>query len=135
MAGLCRIMIGATLLVHLAVGCCLHHAHACDAQKQSCPSQGCDTPDQQRPDSPVGHADHSHHGSQDCEGNRCVWISPSPTAVRSLVKCISPVQVLFVALLDVQPLNVGSESQQRFWATSRLLLPVRLHLAYQVLLI
>jgi hypothetical protein len=131
MVPLCRIATAALLMLHLTVGCCGHHAHACDSQGQSSSAQESATSSGQCQDGRAGHADHAHHGPQDCQGARCSVVSFGRTVIDSLT---SPSQTPF-ALLLADPLSlVRGESEQHF-PTGRLLLPVRLHLANQVLLI
>lgn len=129
MAGLFRILNSATLVVHLMVGCCLHHALGCETQHYSSGTH-CDTTlDGQCPQC---RRDHSHHGTQDCQGGTCSFVSPRRTVGGSF---IPPHQASFVALPIDQSSHAGIGTRQRFQATGRLLLPVRLHLANQVLLI
>jgi hypothetical protein len=132
MAVLLRIAAAAIFVVHLTVGCCAHHGHACDGQGQSSPTQGPAAPDSQCPDGSRGHADHSHHGPQDCQGNPCSVVLSSPTVSDRIGQ---PSQA-FVApsVCDLSSL-LGISFEQRFFPTGRLSLPVRLHLANQVLLI
>jgi hypothetical protein len=124
---LCRILIAVTLVVHLTAGCCAHHAHACEGTLRS----------------PHGHttydgpclssdSDHLHHGTNDCEGERCSFVSPSRAVSDSLAFSF---QTFFTPLLDDQLSPVGFGCEEMPFASGRLLLPVRLHLANQVLLI
>ncbi len=129
MSGLLRILTAAVFTAHLTLGCCSHHAHGCEGKDRPSPAHGDATPDGQCPESG---SDHSHHGPQDCEGAKCSFVSPSRTVSSSFVP---PVQASFVALLDDQPSQAGIGSEQHVLAAGRLLLPVRLHLANQVLLI
>jgi hypothetical protein len=129
MARLCRILIAATLVVHLMVGCCSHHAHASD--DRDCPRP----PHRDRaPDGPcLGHApDHAHHGPQDCQGEKCSFVSPHRVMSESLVQ---PFQAFFVALSDDHLPLAGFGPGRPSLASGRLLLPVRLHPANQVLLL
>lgn len=153
MAGLCRILIAATLVVHLTVGCCAHHAHACEGKDRPSTAHSDATPDGQRPgrsedhshhgtkdckaETPDGQcpgqsADHSHHGAEDCQGEECSFVPPNRAVSDSFVL---PLQALFVALLDDQIPLVGIGREQHTLSSGRLILPVRLHLANQVLLI
>jgi hypothetical protein len=129
MAGLCRILVAATLVVHLTVGCCWHHAHGCEGKDRPTPPHSDATHDGQCSKSSI---DHSQHGPQGCEGAKCSFVSSSRTVSDSFVQ---PVQASFVALLDDQPSLVGIGSEQYSPTSGRLLPPVRLHLANQVLLI
>lgn len=127
MAGLCRVLIAGTLVVHVTVGCCWHHAHACERNLSLAYRDA--THDGQ---SPENSGDHSQHGVNDCQGARCSFVFSS-RAVSDLL--VQPLQVSFAALLYDQPSLVGFCSEQPCLASGRLLLPVRLHLANQVLLI
>ena len=131
MAGLCRVLIAATLVVHLTVGCCSHHAHGCDGM--DCPSvahsDAAHDHDGQYPDNG---GDRSPHGAQDCQGVKCSFVFPSRTATDSVVR---PFQTSFAVLLNDQTSLVGCGIEQYSQISGRLMLPVRLHLANQVLLI
>jgi len=129
MAGQFRILTAALLVAHFTVGCCAHHAHACDGMDRPLPAQGAATPDGQCPGSGV---DHAHHGPHDCQGGKCSVVSPNRTVRDGFVP---PFQTFSAPLLDDLPALVGNAAEQRFFPTGRLLLPVRLHLANQVLLI
>ena len=126
MDALSRILSIVTLVVHLMVGCCCsHHAHGCESKLCSSPVHSDVASDEQGPQCGC---DHSHHGTQGCQGLKCSWVSPRRTVSASLIPSF---QASFVALPDGQLTRVTIGSQ----ATSRLLLPVRLHLANQILLI
>jgi hypothetical protein len=129
MAGLCRILIAATLVVHLMVGCCAHHAHGCEGEDRLSPAHHDATHDGQCTESG---GDRSQHGAPGCQEVKCSYVSPSRPASDCFVQ---PSQASFAALLNDLPSLVGIGSGLRFRATGRLLLPVRLHLANQVLLI
>ena len=85
--------------------------------------------------SPMAHdggAIHSHHGPHDCQGGTLFLRGVEQAeqqCVRSAVPSVRP------ALLDDQYSLIGAGSEQHLFAAGRLLLPVRLHLANQVLLI
>jgi hypothetical protein len=129
MAKLCRIATAAMLAVHITVGCCAHHAHGCEGKDCSSSAHGDATHDGQCPGRGAGN---SHHGSHDCHGEKCSFVSPSRTVSDSLVL---PFQAFFAPSLDNQLPPVGMGRGRDFLASGRLLLPVRLHLANQVLLI
>jgi len=134
MSRLFRILTAVVFAVHLMVGCCWHHAHACDSQDHSPPAQGAVTTDGQcheSPDSGAG-ADHPNHGPQDCQGSHCSFVSSNNPNSYSLVQ---PSQAFVTVLLTGQPSLVGTGSEQHCFATGRLLLSVRLYLVNQVLLI
>ena len=130
MGALPRILSIATLVVHLMVGCCCcsHHAHDRESNLSSAPVHSDAGPNEQ---CPRCGCDNSHHGTQGCHGLKCSLASPRRTVSGSL---IPPFQASFVALPDGQPTRVAIGSQRHSQATGRLLLPVRLHLANQVLL-
>ena len=129
MAGPSRILSMATLIAQLMLGCCLPHAHGCETEL--CFSAvHCDT---------TLHGqclhcrcDQSHHGTQDCRGGKCSFVSPRRTIGGSLVPSF---QASFAALLDDRLSRGATGLQQQLGGTGRLMLPVRLHLANQVLLI
>jgi hypothetical protein len=133
MASLCRIVVAATLVVHLIVGCCAHHAHACDTRDCLSPADRAATQDGQCHESG---GDHSHHGPRDCQGDKCSFLarSVSPNRAVSESRTLS-FQTCFAALPDDRLPRVGFGPEQLSLASGRLLLPVPLHLANHVLLI
>ena len=126
MSRLVRILTAVVLAVHLMVGCCWHHAHACESMGDVQPAHG------QCPDSPDSGADHSHHGPHNCQGNPCSFVLSSSTISNSFAQA-SPTG--FILLLNDQHPLVGIDSEQHFFSTGWIPLPVRLHLAHQVMLI
>ena len=126
---LCRILIAAVLSVHMMVGCCWHHAHGCEDKLCSSSSHGHATPDDQCPDNG---SDSSHHGQKDCQGEKCTFVSQARTVSVSFVPFC---HTFFAALSDDRPLAAGVGPEQVSFASGRSLLPVRLHLANQVMLI
>lgn len=125
MSRLIRILTAVVFTVHLLVGCCAHHAHACECQEGMQPAHG------QCPDSHEGKTDHSQHGPQDCQGSQCSFvasISPSSDAF------VQPSQAFVTALFTDQTSLVDAGSEQHCFPTGRLL-SVRLYLVNQVLLI
>jgi hypothetical protein len=132
MSGLFRILTAVVFTVHLIVGCCSHHAHGCDSQGRLPLAQGAATTGQYYSDGSSSGVDHANHGPQDCQGAKCSIVSPSRTAVDSLVL---PFQASVAPLFDNLASLVSVVSEQHFFSAARLLLPVRLHLANQVLLI
>lgn len=126
-----RILTAVLFTTHLMVGCCGHHAHACEDQGQNhstpvhataCPGANSE-----------GHSGHSHPGAGDCKGEQCSFVlAASHADGQANVQYLqSPAMLL---------LNDGSSlldgySEQSLFLNGRLLLPVRLHLANQVLLI
>ncbi len=126
MAALCRILTAATLVVHMMVGCCAHHAHACKGDLS--PAHGDAAHDGQSP----GDSHPSHHGANDCQGAKCSMVCSGQPDGDSLVQ---PFQAFRAVLLDDRPSPAGSGRQRYDQASGRLLLPVRPHLANRVLLI
>lgn len=129
MAVLCRFLTAVALVVHLTVGCCAHHAHACEGKGRLSPVRSDAAPDGQRPESG---SDHSHHGANDCRGSKCSSVSDGRSVGDSFVPRF---QASFAVVLDAPPSLVGFNHEQCTLSSGRLLLPVRLHLADQVLLI
>lgn len=132
MAGLFRVLTAVVFTAHIMLGCCSHHAHA--GACKDCPSSSRETPthDGQCPDSHGNGSDHSQHGSPECQGAKCSFVSPRSEASNS----IGQFSQMFVAPLfqDLSSLT-GIAKEQHSFATGRLLTPIRLHLANQVLLI
>jgi hypothetical protein len=132
MAVLARVASAAIFIVHLAVGCCAHHAHACDGRSESHSTQGLYAHHSNCPDDHQGPADHRHHAPHDCQGSTCSVIPASRITSNLLV----PLFEAFTApALSDPPSPVGVLCEQRFFAAGPLPMPVRLHLANQVLLI
>ncbi|MBL7039406.1 MAG: hypothetical protein ISR77_12305 [Pirellulaceae bacterium] len=130
MVALSRILSIVMLVVHLMVGCCCsRHARGCESKLRSSPFHSDAALDEQGPQCGC---DHSHHGTQGCQGLKCSWVSPRRTVSGSLIQ---PFQASFVAWPAGQITSVAIGSQQQAQATGRLLLSVRLHLANQILLI
>jgi hypothetical protein len=126
MAGLLRILTAAMLMVHFTVGCCVHHAHGCDADHG--PPAECGG----TPDGGDGHDGQGRDGLPGCQGGKC---SVAP-AVRSLSAFTAvPVQAALGWLPDAHASPPSAPGAPRLLAGGLLLLPVRLHLACQVLLI
>ncbi|MHB8898949.1 MAG: hypothetical protein ACYC6Y_09405 [Thermoguttaceae bacterium] len=129
MADLWRILMAAMLGVHLTVGCCLHHAHACEENGGARSFEGHGDPGEDRPE---GATNHSHHGPGDCQGIRCSAVFSKSALGNSM---IPPWATCSTALRDDPYRASGIDRQQRAAASGRQLLPVRLHLVHQVLLI
>jgi hypothetical protein len=130
-----RILTAAMLAIHLMVGCCWHHAHAGDNKDCSSPARNDASHDgDQCPESGDGH---SHHGPQNCQGERCSFLAPAVSPNQAVGGSLTlSFQTVFMALPDDQlPLVGFGPEQQLSLASGRLLLAVRLHLANQVLLI
>lgn len=134
MAGLWRIVTAALLVTHLMVGCCAHHSHACEAATHSSSDVDVDASGTHGEcfHSPGCQADHDQHGPQDCQGDKCSFVFRGQLANYSF----GQLQQAFLAVLpDARPSLGEFRPEQPSLASGRLLLPVRLHLANQVLLI
>jgi hypothetical protein len=132
MAKLCRIATAAVFVVHMMVGCCAHHAHACEGQGLALPAQGVASADDHCSDGHSSPADHSHPAPDGCQGAKCSTVLSSELANNSFGH---PSLASFVSALDDPSSQSGVFSAQRCVPIGRLLLPVRLHLANQVLLV
>jgi hypothetical protein len=129
MARLVRVVTAAMLAVHVTVGCCAHHAHACRGEAHSSSFEGGATHDEQCCQS---EADHAHHGLGQCQGSQCSFVSSTAPNSNSF----APSSLTLVTpLLDNQYSSVNTDSEQPFFAVGRLLPSVRLHLMNQILLI
>ena len=130
MARLHCILSIALVIVHLMVDCCCAcHAHSCQSECNSsairdgaalgvkCPECVCD---------------HSHHGPLECRGCDSSLALP-PRAVGRSNGQKHP--AAFVALTAADLPRPAISSHQQFRDTGSHLLPIRLHLANQVLLI
>jgi hypothetical protein len=130
MARLFRMLVVATMAVHLTMGCCWHHTHGCEGSNALASPGHCTT---------LGglcccDCDHSDHGSYGCNEPRCSFV-PSNRLVRNVFAPGAHVQTLFTAVLDGQSSAKWIGFSQRFSTVDRFLPPVRPHLANQVLLI
>ena len=131
MGTLSRFLSIGLLVVHLLVCCCCcsDHARGCESKLCSSPVHSDAAPEEQGPQCGC---DHSHHGTQGCQGVKCSLVPPRRTVSGSLIRPFLP---SFVALPDVQLTRAAIGSLQHSQASGHLLLPVRLHLANHVLLI
>jgi hypothetical protein len=125
MARLCRIFSAAILVVHLIVGCCAHHAHACDGQGHLPLAPAAGMPDDPCP------TGHSHHGPQDCQGGTCSFVLP----IRMVRSSIRTLQAPVAQFYDGPCFFAGTSLGQRCFAVNRPLSKVSLYLVNQVLLI
>lgn len=132
MIRLFRILTAVVLMAHLLLGCCVHHAHACDDMRHSPPIRGSAFFETHCSEDCDKDTDHSNPGSQRCQGEKCSFVRPSPVANDSPTQ---PLSVFIVPLIEgtISPKGIGSE--QRFSASGRIPMPLRLHLLNQVLLI
>lgn len=125
-----------TISLHTALGCCFHHAHACEVTCCETPAIvaeacGCDTHEQdnkQHGESPR----HQHGGKHQCQGDACVFANTGRTADELDVALY---QVTGISAVVWQP---PQEVTGRRPATESWLIttgpPVRAHLLFQVLL-
>jgi hypothetical protein len=117
------------LVVHLVVGCCAHHVRGCETKHTSRVAHGDTTLDRQCPECGCGQ---SHQGSRDCQNRKCFRTSPR----RPLGRPFGPPLLVSAAIMpDAHLTRLATRWQHQSPATGRLLLPVRLYLANQVLLI
>jgi hypothetical protein len=132
--GLFSHLTAAVLVAHTLLGCCWHHAHRC-GQDEGAPGTLASA------DCTADHADdadhhaprHSHHGPHDCLGGACVYIPAGQTRVVALAMDLSPAPGLALCFADQSALMPSVETSM--FSAGDLCLPVRLHLAHQVLLI
>lgn len=125
MVGLCRILSTATLVVHLTVICCTPYVQGC--QGKDCPFRA--------PAAPSSH-------STECECERSQHTLSHQGGKRSSVSTrrvdgtshFPPFQGFFLALPNDQPNQLNMGFQQRI-QDAESVLPIRIHLANQVLLI
>ncbi|MHB8863117.1 MAG: hypothetical protein ACYC6N_11975 [Pirellulaceae bacterium] len=129
MARLSRILSIAMLVVHLMVGCCAHDAYGCESKHPCRAIHG----DATLEGKCAGcRCDHSHRGPRECQGRN--WSLASP---RRLVggSFSSPLQAFSAVFSDAHFSRLATSLHQQSRAMGWHLLPVRLHLANQVLLI
>jgi hypothetical protein len=122
-------LTAAVLFAHSVLGCCWHHAHTCQHDTASAVC-----------DENHAHADHgspgsegtSHHNTGICTKEKCVFVRPSidPMAEGAEMVAISIFGLLPTSDVGLKPVLFSSE-----WRECSPPLPVRLHLAHQVLLI
>jgi hypothetical protein len=126
-----RIACAVILMVHLMVGCCGHHAHACESHVQSPSLPNAPASDDDCPDHAGLPLEHSHHGSHDCQGTSCSVVLQNRTTAELTAE---PSEVFAAAIIDGLNPSVDTVSVQRTLPACRLP-SVRLHLANQILLI
>jgi hypothetical protein len=136
MTDLGRILTAAMFAFHVIVGCCAHHAHACDERDASHLSHAVEVAEVHGFEGfCLGNlVDHVEHGPNDCHGSQCEFVRPTTHAAipSHLQFGYAPV----LPLPSYQQLCAGEFSlAQHCFPAGRLLMPVPLHLANQVLLI
>ena len=132
------LVAAAAFLLHFALGCCAHHAHAAEGVKvqtdDCCCHHGCNH---------SGSSDRSHEqepqdsDDSDCPGHRC---TDSQCVFMATGKTVVAKDAFVTALPDCVAVPVALSSNVRpvdsaidLW--SLIALPVRIHLFNQVLLI
>ena len=130
MARLPCILSIALLVVHLMVDCCCAcRAHGCESEHASAAICNAETLEVKCPECIC---DHSHHGPRECRGCKCFLTVPRRQVGGSFSLKF---QASFAVSTDADFPRPAISLHQRSRATGHLLLPVRLHLANQVLLI
>lgn len=139
MAEMVRSLTAAALAVHLVLGCCEHHALACleegHSQHHAAPATALDAAHDCHGECPDGRSGGPHRGAHECHGAPCSFVRPShETTAASLLMLGQP---HFVLMAAGPPASAAASfgSWRQFLPTGPLPLPVRLHLAHQVLLI
>ena len=126
------------LLVHMAFGCCGHHAHACEidccaepaARAEAC---ACDT---HQHDGPAEDSEGSDHGEQHhCAGDHCTFVSSqsSPEQIGEFELDVCPLEFVVADVsVDLFRSHFDRSFDQRISLAG---ISLRTHLALRVLLI
>ena len=128
-------LTAAVLLTHALLGCCWHHAHACGDANDRLAVAGWQHQCDAEEDASAGSPDrlHHRHDRDDCRGTRCSFLATAKSSAG-----IAPpgchVSVAF-ALPASNPTVSAGPGEDRLSLVGLSLLPVRLHLLHQVLLI
>jgi hypothetical protein len=144
MAGWLRVITAVAFAVHVMVGCCSHHAHAEECTHDAAPANTFSTPD----GASLGHwAVHAEPVQSECQGQKCLFVRPTNDVLVDLLRQIDSVPSLALPSDGIASLLLASSRHsisqhflsqhffsQHFFSTGRLLMPIRLHLADQVLL-
>ena len=135
------------LLVHVGLGCCWHHAHACatldadaDVAAACCGHGGSD----HRPHH--DHCDHSFadtapfHGGHDrhehpCEGDRCTFVRSKPSSEQGLDRDDGSFAALSAVMPHVDRWIYDAAIEVAPLFHEDIPLPLRAHLLFRVLLI
>lgn len=140
MAAVWRVLTAAMVVTHFTVGCCVHHTHACDASARLFSPLADRSPDHAGPGDHLkpcsgdhdGCADHSHQEPHGCKGTTCSAVRHEPSLD---FPCGNPAPAV-IELPAAGDVDLSATAREdNLLSTGRLLLPVRLHLANQVLLI
>lgn len=121
------------LLAHAMLGCCAHHVHACGHAHRQVGSNDGSTACH---DHATGYSEGSegkHQDRDDCRGNRCDMVRPANQAAGKSDP--ASYQVLGLSLPAVAQASGGRYRVQQLCTFGTVSLPVRIHLANQVLLI
>jgi len=126
-------LVAVLLSLHMLLGCCWHHAHACSSACQTAATAACGHADGDDDD---GHCQHSsgsrpgHHPTDACTGERCSFVaSPKTASVGPQVDAPS-LGVWSLVSLELPAVDSASAGQCARVAAAP---PERLHLVYQVL--
>ena len=126
------------LLVHMAFGCCGHHAHACEVDCCSEPAVSaeacaCDT---HQYDDPAEDSEGSDHGEQhNCAGDQCTFLSSqsSPEQIGEFALEVCPLEFVVADVnVDLFLSQLDRSFDQRIPLAG---ISLRTHLALHVLLI
>jgi hypothetical protein len=123
------------LFAHALLGCCSHHVHACGQTHDQVSWMGgnrcVDEAHEHSPGSPE-RSGHKHQGNDDCRGSKCDLGRPADEQVAKSHLVSSQLMALPPSLAD-QASACGHLGENL--SADGILLPVRLHLVNQVLLI
>jgi hypothetical protein len=125
--GLISFLTAALLLAHTVLGCCSHHAHGSDgpAAIVCC--------EEQRQENDGSRCDHSHKRDANCQGSKCAFVRPAKVQVGDLE--VAPQLVCAVSSPGDPRLILSDSPAPLFLMPHGPVLPVRLHLMNQVLLL
>ena len=113
------------LLVHLGLGCCLHHSHACEMgsyELETAGAEGCEhhrhSPNTAKPQKecdapPVGIGREGHH-SHECSGQDCTFIAVRPRLVSNIEEASHLSSLAAHTLGHAPTVSRGSLSASRF---------------------
>jgi hypothetical protein len=131
----CRIFTAAVFMVHLMVGCCAHHAHACQGDGHGPHGAGAAPMDACAGTSGCM-ISHVHHGAHGCQGASCSFIhSPNGFHLGKPSFQFNPIAVVPLTEGESSLFDVSLTPRVFFDPAARFLPPVRLHLLHQMLLI
>jgi hypothetical protein len=129
----CRLITAAIFVVHLMVGCCAHHAHACDGGPHDAGTTV--SHDFCGATASCGMA-HDSHGPHGCQGAACTFIhSPYGFHLDKSSFRLNPIAVTPLAEETYSRLGVSPARGFFFDPAGEFLPPVRLHLLHETLLI